>query len=867
MGRRGEDGLVREVESHAFGTENCVPALTHLADPGDVVIHNHPSGHLMPSGPDLDIAAPLGNLGVGFYIIDNTCSRCRVVVRAEVPRRKVPIEEGEVLQRLSPRSNLSKVVADFEDRPQQRQMSLAVARAFNRDGIVVVEAGTGVGKSLAYLLPSVLFSMRNKERVVISTNTINLQEQLLHKDIPALKQALDLEELEVEIVKGRSNYVCRRKAGFAAIEADSLLEDDHIRELKEVLAWIETSETGDRQDLPFTPGQDVWERVQSESDNCLRLKCPFYEKCFFYNSRRRAARAKLLIVNHSLLMSDLAVRRESGNYTTAAVLPPYNRVILDEAHHIEEVATRNLARIVSRVGMRHLMSRIYRSEKGGNQKGILVTLRLELEELVKQGKLGALDPFINDLVGTVMPLVGDIRDSLEVALQEFGDMFLRVARLGPPRPGQEHKIRITPAMERDPVWEENCLRILSDCAQELGRFVDVCEKTWEQLADWEESQLLAITNPLLEWKAYVSRIKMLRQTFVALRVPSDENCRWVEMRQPPGNRREMYMRLCIAPVDVREVLRQSLHDRMRSEVMTSATLTVDKTFDFFRERAGIPNLETTGSKEEKIEYDEDGLPVRYLEPLTARPCERIQLTAPFDYTTQVFFGVPTDMPDPRDQSFDGALAEMVNQAVAITGGRAFILFTSYGQLTRVADLCSPFISRLGINVLRQGRENRDLLLRRFRDDESSVLFATSSFWEGVDVKGRALELLIIAKLPFAVPNDPIQEAQFEALKSQGRDPFNNLVVPRAVIRFKQGFGRLIRSRQDRGAVLIADKRVISMGYGKRFLRSLPDIDVRHGKGNVLMGDMREFFSNHQPVEAGGDWQGEVSEEDFEDVPF
>ncbi|MCC5875586.1 MAG: hypothetical protein JJU11_05140, partial [Candidatus Sumerlaeia bacterium] len=588
------------------------------------------------------------------------------------------------------------------------------------------------------------------------------------------------------------------------------------------------------------------------------------EKCFFYNSRRRAARARLLIVNHSLLMSDLAVRRETGNYTMAAVLPPYSRVILDEAHHLEEVATRNLARIVSRSGIRHLLSRIYRSEKGGNQKGVLVTLRQELEGLVKRGRIGALDPFINELVGKVMPQVGDLRESLEIGLQEFGHVFLQVARLSPPRLGQEHKVRITQVMEREAVWEEDCLRILAECAEELGHFVDLCEKTWGLLEEWEDHNLEAITDPLLEWQAYTGRIKTLRQTFLAIRVPSTDNCRWVEMRQPQEQRRDMMLRLCMAPVDVRAVLRESLHDRMRSEVMTSATLTVDNSFDFFRERTGIPNMEAGENREEKIEKDEDGLPVRYLEPLVARSCERIKLDAPFDYSKQVYFAVPTDLPDPRDRDFEKSLADLVNRSVAVTGGRAFILFTSYTQLTRVADICAPFISRMGIDVLRQGRESRDMLLRRFREDETSVLFATSSFWEGVDVKGRALELLVIARLPFAVPSDPIQEAQFEALKAQGRDPFNSLVVPRAVIRFKQGFGRLIRSRRDKGAVVIADRRVVKMGYGRRFLRSLPDIDVRQGETPRLMDEMKTFFSNHNdPAEES--WQPQVGE--LDDVPF
>lgn len=840
IGRRGEDGLVNEVESHAFGTDSAVPALTSLAGPGDVILHNHPSGQLMPSGADLSIASPMGNLGVGFYIIDNGCTRCRVVVKAQDARKKIPVEEEEVLRRLSPKGNLAQLVADFEDRPQQRAMSLSVTRAFNKDGIAVVEAGTGTGKSLAYLVPAVLFALKNKERVVISTNTINLQEQLLHKDIPALRRALGDEELEVEIVKGRGNYVCRRKAAFAESEGDSLLEDDYQQELRQVLAWIKETDSGDRQDLPFTPRGDVWERVSSEADNCLRLRCPFYESCFFYNSRRRAARARILVVNHSLLMSDLAVRRASGNYTMAAVLPPYSRVILDEAHHLEEVATSNLAQQISRWAVRQLLGRLYRADKSG-ARGVLKSLRDEMETLMKRNRLNPGDPVVVNLTTRIMPMILDVRTSLEVGLQEFAHHFMGAARLSAPRPGTEHKVRIVPALERDPRWEEECVRILRECAEELARLVDLCEKALEEFGELEESIQMAMINPITEWGALVGRASAMRKGLTDMTNPVEGVCRWVEIRQPPGGREDMQVRLCLAPVNVREVLRESLHDRMKSEVMTSATLTVDGRFDFFRERTGIPNMPPAGDRAEKVEYDEEGLPVRYLEPLEARSTEALHLLTPFDYTRQVFFGVPAGLPDPRDNGFEGALADLINRAVAVSGGRAFVLFTSYAQLHRVSEMCGPTIRRLGVEMLRQGRENRDQLLRRFREDETSVLFATSSFWEGVDVKGRALELLIIARLPFAVPSDPIQEAQFEALKRDGRDPFDNLVVPRAVIRFKQGFGRLIRSRTDRGAVIIADRRVVKMGYGRRFLRSLPPLEVRQDTPEAMMRKMEEFF--------------------------
>lgn len=841
IGRRDDSGLIAEIESHAFGTEDCVPALMNLAQPGDVILHNHPSGNLMPSDADISVASAMGNMGVGCYIINNDCSRCRVVVKPQDPRKKVVIEEREILAALSPGGRVSQVLSDFEDRPQQREMATAVAHALNHDGISIVEAGTGTGKSFAYLYPAILYALRNGERIVISTNTINLQEQLLNKDVPALRTAVG-EEFQVEIVKGRSNYVCKRKAEFARDEAQLLLEDDFQRELKEVLAWAASSPTGDLQELPITPRNEVWERVQSEADNCLRVRCRFYEECFFYNSRRRAARARLLIVNHSLLMSDLAVRRATNNYTTAAVLPPYTRVVLDEAHHLEEVATNNLAQQITRPGLRQMFSRLYRKDGGGSH-GALASLSDEIEKLAERKLIDHSTPIVQRLLFDLMPRVGDIRESLDFLFDDFCRQFQRVARIGNLSPREEQKIRIVPEIRADPLWEE-CLSTLQAMGGELAGFIDLNRKLLESFGEQEEPVTLALTNPLLEWQALVGRIDGLRRTVMAFMDDDQEQCRWVEMRARPAPSREILVRLCIAPVDVRGVLRTSLHDRMKSEVLTSATLAVDRKFDFFSERAGLPEVDLRAKTQQ---YDEDGMPIIEREVVEARPVLTKLLSTPFDYREQVFFAVPTDLPDPRESDFDTKFADLVNRSIAITGGRAFILFTSYGQLKRIADICEPTIRRLGIEVLRQGTESRETLLAKFREDETSVLFATSSFWEGVDVKGRSLELLIIAKLPFAVPTEPIQEAQFEALKRRGKEPFDHLVVPRAVIRFKQGFGRLIRARTDRGAVIVADKRVVQMRYGKRFLHSLPDIRVRQGQMLNVMGEMKEFFAGPAPT--------------------
>jgi ATP-dependent DNA helicase DinG len=847
IGRRDPDnGLISEVESHAYGNAAAVPALAQLAKPGDILIHNHPSGNLLPSDPDLSIAAPAGNMGIGFYIIDNGATRCRVVVKAQDAKKKVDILADEIATKLSPSGSLVGAVDQFEDRPEQREMALSVARALNNDGVSIVEAGTGTGKSFAYLVPAILYAVRNDERIVVSTNTINLQEQLLHKDIPALRRALG-EDFEVEIVKGRGNYVCKRKAEYARDEVRTLAPDEFTRELGEVLQWITHSTNGDRQELPVPPRHEVWERVQSEADNCLRLRCPFYESCFFYNSRRRAARAKVLIVNHSLLLSDLAVRRATGNYTMAAVLPPYKRVILDEAHHLEEVATKSLAQQVTRAGLRQMMGRLYRRESSGGGRGVLNNLGDVFDNLARDRKLPQADSLVMRITTELIPGIPDVRDSLDFLFADFSSLFLRAARIDRLPGREELKVRLTPAIRTSKDWIDECERLLHAMCQELTALISRHQEAIEQIDEWEDDDLQeAILNPVMEWRALVGRLDGLRSTLLSFINPKSDECQWVELAQRQGHSRsgELIVRLCVAPIEVRTVLKEALHDRMKTEVLTSATLAVDKDFEFFADRCGLPGAERPGSKPE---LGEDGEPIIRRKPTEARLVERVVLPSPFDYRRQVFFAVPTDMADPRAQDFDDDLAELINRSVAISGGRAFVLFTSYGQLKKLATICEPTFRRLGISLLRHGEENRDVLIRKFREDETSVLFGTSSFWEGVDVKGRALELLILAKLPFSVPTEPIQEAQFEAIKAAGRDPFTSLVVPRAVIRFKQGFGRLIRSRTDRGAVIVADKRVIQMGYGQRFLRSLGDIEVRRGPRHELLAEMETFFSSPPPA--------------------
>ncbi len=867
IGRRGMDGLIHEIESHAYGSTGAVPVLLNMVQPGEIIIHNHPSGDLTPSEADIEVSAAVGNVGAGSIIVSNDGERVRVIIRPHDPKKKTAIDPERVEELLGPGSELARELGEYEDRPQQRLMARSVASALNADGISVVEAGTGTGKSLAYLIPSILYALENEERILVSTNTINLQEQILNKDLPVVRRAID-RDFRAELVKGRSNYVCKRKAQFARDELAQpqqlLIEGDFTAELREVLEWAKQSETGDRADLNVPPREPVWERVVSEADNCLRVRCPHYESCFFYNSRRRAARASVLVVNHALLLSDLAVRRESNNWTAAAVLPPTSHVILDEAHHLEEAATKHLSSRVTRVAVRRLFGRLFRTDSKG-RKGVLAKAVDKLDEFRGKNLISEDQPGYRALVTEIVPSATSVRDTVDMYLEEFGHFFCELARLEPPRRGIEHRVRLTVAHTRHDMWIDECEGRIAAMAKEIGLFADLNRQAMKALGDLDEDALKDFTNIGMEWRALVDRMDSLRRGALALLKESEHLCRWVELAS--DRRQQLVVRLCTAPVSVSEVLRETLHSRMKSEVLTSATLTVDGDFDFLFERTGVSLMSgvrpgepvatlaerTVSQSNENQEPSEDHAdgPVTPI----ARPLESLRLDTPFDYQRQVFFGVPGDLGDPRHSGFDENLATLVIRSVRASGGRAFVLFTSHGQMRRLHDMCRDEIEALGVSCLVQGQESRDRLLRRFRQDETSVLFATSSFWEGVDVRGRALELLIIARLPFAPPSDPITEAQYEYLRNKGDDPFSKLVVPRAIIRFKQGFGRLIRSRTDRGAVLIADDRVVRMNYGRRFLNSLPRMDIRHESTEDLTVELKNFFrDSREPAWKKPDFQ-------------
>jgi ATP-dependent DNA helicase DinG len=808
LGRTDESKLVVEVEPLARGNRDAVAAILVATSFGDVVIHNHPSGKLTPSRPDIEIAGILGNQGVGFYIIDNMATRCYQAVAPFARIRTERLSFPEIERWYAPDGVLAAHLKEYEHRDEQTRMAFAVAEAFNEDRVAVIEAGTGTGKSLAYLLPAILWAVRNKERVVISTNTINLQEQLTKKDIPFLRQYCG-HDFQAVLVKGRSNYLCKRK--LDTVESEPVLfKDESAAELEAIIDWSRKSADGCRGDLSFIPRDDVWEEVCCEADQCSRVKCPHYTRCFFYTARRAAAGADLLVVNHALLMADVAVRQETG-YSSMAILPPFERLIFDEAHHLEEVATGYLSSQASRAGLLRIIGRLQHPRKA--QRGLLPQLSSQLSREVPE----ALDDLYMEAAGVLeaklIPGRSVLTDSISRTMDAIGLAFLNYLSKGKATHG-EQKLRLTPAIYSSPFWQEVEERVrqliaeLSGYTGALAAFLKACGKLPDKV-------LAKLAGNLVDLKGIKGRLEAAVENFLFFVTRDDGFCHWFEVQKTGKG---MAVKLCSSPLEVAESIKSVILEKFKTVVLTSATLAVGERFDYLERRTGI-----------------DLLPrVRVTELL---------LASPFDYPHQAFVGIPADIPEPNAPGFEAALAELLLKGLTISQGRAFVLFTSYELLGRVYNRLAEPLTKLGLTPLRQGEINRHLLLSRFRKEKNAVLFGTDSFWEGVDVKGKALELVVIARLPFRVPTEPILEARAEHIAATGGDPFMEYTVPQAVIKFKQGFGRLIRSKDDRGAVLILDSRVLSKNYGKAFLRSLPGAPVLKGSEAAVLAGMAAFFSS------------------------
>jgi len=813
VGRLNDDHLVADVDVYAMGNKHAVPAIIKEAKYGDVIIHNHPDGILDPSDADLEIASHMGSLGVGCYIVDNNVEYLYPVVK--VPKKRT--YEGLNLEELSAHflsgGSFAKYLYQYEYRKPQVEMLKSVVTAFNEDKIAIIEAGTGTGKSLAYLVPAVFWSIKNKERVVVSTHTINLQEQLIEKDIPVLKKCCGVDFKSV-LVKGRNNYICLRKVYNLRTEGGVLIEDRDRQQLNDLLEWAVKTRDGSKADLNFVPQDDVWEAIQSEADQCTRLKCRFYDDCFFYIARRNAASADVLVVNHYLLMADLALRKEMKGYDTVAILPPFKKIIIDEAHRLEAVATANLGYTISKLRIIKLLGRLINLKD--NRKGLLQYLKNKLRD-VSSVHDKSVATKITDMINTE---ILDARQRLYETVQAIFDDISNTVSNYVVSEGlqknrdEEIKLRVTTSFISTDLWQDVIETGLKTLSVDILKFASLLKLLEDEIGGLSKTSLDVLSSVLIDISSCKMRLRLAANDLVFFITTNERSCKWMEVKR---YRENPAVRFCAAPLSVSEDLKACLYDNYNTIILTSATLAINKNFKFFKDDIGLHQT-PEGRLSELI------------------------LDSPFDFKKQVIIGIPTDISEPNESGYTSDLEENILKTVEITEGRALILFTSYSLLDNLYKKLEPQITQLGYTCLKQGMDNRHNLLEAFKKDKTSVLFATDSFWEGIDVKGDALECVILTRLPFKVPTEPIIEARAEAIERAGGDAFYNYSVPMAVIKFKQGFGRLIRSRDDKGVVIVFDSRVATKRYGKIFLQSLPDARCIKDKKEVVFREMVKFLA-------------------------
>jgi ATP-dependent DNA helicase DinG len=760
-----KDNIINNFEVLARGNSYSAPAVINNIMAGEMIIHNHPSGDLTPSAADIRLAAKMAQREVGFAIINNQADDIYVVVEPGSKKDKKVLDKEKILSYFKKGGKLAQELNRFSQREEQLKAAEKIIDSFNNNQIDFIEAGTGTGKSFAYLIPALFYNNINSSRIVVSTNTINLQEQLINKDLVIMSRILPF-DFKAVLVKGRNNYLCLRKFKNFKKSFDKKEIEIDKKLFSELNDWKKTTKSGEKTEINFLLKSDIWNQIAAESDLCLNSACPFFQQCYFMKARKEVYKADILIVNHHLLLSDARLKFDTGS-VDRGILPNFNHLIIDEAHNIGDIATDHLGHPLYKPLLDKWLKRL-----SGDKNSLISEIREDISFFLgsDQDRLRTL------LDSRVIPSSQKINDLIPQYFNELKAIL---------DADKDRKVTVNTKLKNSLKWKE-----FSETAEKLAGYLKnisiFLQKIYDQLYldidDNTDENEMKITSSIHRCQNLIERIEF------NLNSDDEDYVFWLESSYYRGSEQIVQKS---APVDAGKFLPELLWSKLSSLIFTSATITVADSFDYFYQSTGI------------------------------KKAEELKVESPFDYSKQAEFLIPVDFPEPGSDEFLKELVKNIYNIIVSSGGATLVLFTSYRMLNYCYNNLKDKAEEKGIRILSQSELSRNYIMKEFNSVYNTVIFGTSSFWEGIDLPGDLLQYLVMVKLPFPVPGEPLYKAKENLLKDKGLNPFYNLALPEAVIRFRQGFGRLIRSKNDTGYIILFDRRIISRSYGDVFIKSLP----------------------------------------------
>ena len=755
-----------------YKKKNFEETLTKVSK-NEVVIRTTKPNQLYPSDMELELSEELYNRrNIAYCLLSSDLDDFYFVQDID----RTFLEEVDIKNYFAKDGILAKEIKGFEYRKEQEEMAHYIQDAINEDRKIIIEAGTGTGKTLAYLIPAIKWAVANKKKVIIATNTINLQEQLLLKDIPLAKSIIK-EDFSYVLVKGRNNYLCKRLFNELSIGRSIDIETFSMEareQIEYILKWGNKTKTGDKAELPFEVYPDVWELVQSTTELCLGKKCPFRKECFYMKTRMKKMEADILISNHHVFFSDLNVRAETDFDSEYLILPRYDMVIFDEAHNIESVARSYFSVEVSKISFTRLLHRIYQKKsKKKKEKSALTRVEETIDEkyLEKPG----------DYLELLKTMKSEIY-SLQTIGDEYFDEIRKMFETNTEAP-------IRKSLNNFEMTKSNFLENLRDKKEffqaKLAEFLNLM-MTFSNVIDEEKDknpEVINFNNHLKIFKKYIDSFKFINNFSDA------DYVYWLDI-----NFKRTNVVLTATPLNIAQKLSSVLFENLNRLVFASATIMANGNFEYFKKSLGLDEEE----------------------------CIECFIESPFDYEHQMSVYIPANIQDSENlNAFVTDASKFILDILKKTKGKAFILFTSYTMLNQIYYSVVNKLKNSNFEIFLHGEKPRSQLIKEFKEAKNPVLFGTTSFWEGVDVQGENLSNVIITKLPFLVPTDPIVSAISKKIEEDGGNSFSDFQLPEAIIKFKQGVGRLIRKKTDRGNIFILDSRIIKKRYGSAFIKALP----------------------------------------------